>query len=48
MASGTRPVTAIVLGAGGRGMGYSTFAQAHPERFKIVGVAEPRDWNRSI
>lgn len=39
-------VTAVVIGAGGRGMGYSLFALAFPERFKIVGVAEPKDYNR--
>jgi predicted dehydrogenase len=42
-----KPVTAIVVGAGGRGMGYFRFAQTHPDRLKIVGVAEPRPWNRS-
>lgn len=46
MVSNTRPVTAVVLGAGGRGMGYSVFSQAHPDRLQIVGVAEPREWNR--
>jgi len=42
-----RPVTVVVIGAGGRGMGYAQFAQAYPDRLKIVGVAEPRDWYRT-
>jgi predicted dehydrogenase len=41
-----KPVTAVVVGAGGRGMGYSLFSQAHPDRLQIVGVAEPREYNR--
>ena len=39
-------VTAVVVGAGGRGMGYSLFAKEFPGRLKIVGVAEPKDENR--
>lgn len=27
-------------------MTYAQFSLAHPERLKIVGVAEPREWNR--
>lgn len=42
-----QPVTAIVVGAGGRGTTYSLFAKEHPERLRIVGAAEPRDWYRS-
>jgi predicted dehydrogenase len=40
------PITAIIIGAGGRGMTYAQFSQEHPDRLQIVGVAEPRDWNR--
>jgi predicted dehydrogenase len=46
MSTGNQPVTAIVIGAGGRGMNYATFALSHPDRLKIVGVAEPKQWNR--
>lgn len=42
----SKPNTAVVLGAGGRGAGYAAFALEFPERLKIVGVAEPRQWNR--
>lgn len=42
-----KTVTAVVVGAGGRGRGYSIFAQEYPERLKIVGVAEPNDYARN-
>ncbi len=42
----SKPVTAVVLGAGGRGMTYAAFAQEHPDRLQVVGVAEPKDYNR--
>lgn len=48
MTASQKQVTAIVAGAGGRGMGYSQFAQVHPDRLRIVGVAEPREWNRQV
>jgi len=46
MTESRKPVTAIILGAGSRGFTYAQFAEAYPERLKIVGVAEPRKWNR--
>ena len=36
-----RPVTAVVLGAGGRGNVYASYAEKYPNELKIVGVAEP-------
>lgn len=36
-----KPVTAITLGAGGRGNVYGGFAAKNPDQLKIVGVAEP-------
>jgi predicted dehydrogenase len=36
-----RPVTAAVMGAGNRGRVYASYARAHPEELRIVGVAEP-------
>ena len=48
MTSNRKPVTAMIAGAGGRGMTYATFAQEHPDRLKIVGVAEPRPYNRQF
>ena len=37
-----QPITAVVLGAGSRGETYSGYAKAHPDRLKIVAVADPR------
>ncbi len=48
MNSNLKPVTAVVAGAGGRGKTYATFAQEHPDRLKIVGVAEPHPYNRQF
>ncbi len=36
-----KPVTAITLGAGGRGNVYGNYAAKYPNMLKIVGVAEP-------
>ncbi len=41
-----KPVTLIVLGAGNRGQAYARYAQRHPEDVQIVGVAEPREYQR--
>ncbi|XP_029012936.1 uncharacterized protein zgc:154075 isoform X2 [Betta splendens] len=43
----TSPVCVIVVGAGCRGENYSNFATSHPERMKVVGVADPRKFART-
>ncbi|XP_060570907.1 uncharacterized protein LOC132729203 [Ruditapes philippinarum] len=40
------PKTAILVGAGQRGHGYSYYAATFPKELKIVGVCEPRDYHR--
>ncbi len=40
------PVQLIVVGGGSRGTGYAGYALEHPDQVRIVGVAEPRDFNR--
>ena len=42
-----KPVSLIVIGAGGRGHGYAGYATANPKRARVVGVAEPRDHYRN-
>jgi predicted dehydrogenase len=37
----TKPLTAIVIGAGNRGNVYAGYALKYPDELKIVGVAEP-------
>ena len=44
----TKPITAVVLGAGSRGSTYAGYAKAHPDDLKIVAVAEPRADRRNI
>ncbi|KAF0753815.1 hypothetical protein AaE_005575 [Aphanomyces astaci] len=41
------PVRAIIIGAGQRGRTYAQYALEHPDLFKIVGVAEPREYWRN-
>lgn len=36
-----KPVSCVVLGAGGRGNVYASYAAKYPDEMKIVGVAEP-------
>lgn len=40
------PVRLLLVGAGSRGLGYAAWVAAHPERARIVGVAEPRPAQR--
>ena len=35
------PVTAVIVGAGHRGVGYATLALHKPDMLQIVGVADP-------
>ncbi|XP_067447872.1 putative oxidoreductase YteT isoform X1 [Thunnus thynnus] len=43
----TSSVRVIVVGAGSRGEIYSKFASIHPERMKVVAVADPRKFART-
>lgn len=38
--------TAIIVGAGHRGLLYGSYALQHPDEFKIVGVADPNEFRR--
>lgn len=42
----TKPITAIIAGAGHRGLVYASYAQQQPEEFRIVGVSDPNPWRR--
>ncbi|MBS1106464.1 MAG: putative oxidoreductase [Deltaproteobacteria bacterium] len=43
-----KPSTAVVIGAGNRGrLVYAHWAHAHPDRLRVVAVAEPDDVSRS-
>lgn len=44
--SPTHPPTFVIIGAGSRGTGYARYLKKHPERGKIVAVADPRDFYR--
>jgi len=37
----SKPVTAIIIGAGNRGSVYGGYAQKFPDQMKVVGIAEP-------
>ncbi|XP_052278432.1 uncharacterized protein LOC127876940 isoform X12 [Dreissena polymorpha] len=43
----TRPKTGIVVGAGSRGNGYPWYAKEYPDQLQIIGVCEPRDFQRN-
>ncbi|CAI5647084.1 unnamed protein product [Oreochromis niloticus] len=43
----TAPVLVIVVGGGCRGEIYSQYASIHPQRMKVVAVADPRKFARS-
>ena len=42
----SKPVSLMVVGAGSRGAKYAEYAAAHPDKAKVVAVAEPRQWPR--
>ena len=44
----TIPVTAIVLGASGRGKLYGDYSLEHPEDLQITGIAELVELRRNI
>ncbi|KAL7419291.1 hypothetical protein Q5752_006128 [Cryptotrichosporon argae] len=41
-------VSMIIVGAGGRGQVYASYALAHPDEARVVGVAEPRAHRRKV
>lgn len=41
-----KPVTLVVIGAGSRGNTYARYALEYPDKARVVGVAEPRDYYR--
>ncbi|XP_071945067.1 putative oxidoreductase YteT isoform X2 [Antedon mediterranea] len=43
----TKIITAVIVGAGNRGQMYAEFSRIHPERFKVVAVADPKKFART-
>ncbi|WP_416904649.1 Gfo/Idh/MocA family protein [Micromonospora echinospora] len=43
-----RPVTVALVGAGNRGQTYARWVAAHPDRARLVAVADPRAHQRSL
>jgi predicted dehydrogenase len=41
------PISVVVAGAGNRGAAYARWALRHPDRARVVAVAEPRDVRRA-
>ncbi|WP_409345015.1 Gfo/Idh/MocA family protein [Paenibacillus sp. MBLB4367] len=37
----SQPITAVIVGAGHRSLLYATYAETHPQNFRIVGVVDP-------
>jgi predicted dehydrogenase len=48
MAAAAPPVTLALVGTGSRGRTYSGFAERHPERARVVAVADPRTERRDM
>jgi predicted dehydrogenase len=43
-----KPVSVLIVGAGDRGQAYARHIKKHPERMRVVGVAEPRAFQRGL
>ena len=41
-------ITAIIVGAGHRALGYASYAKTYPDKLKIVGVADPNKLRREM
>ncbi len=44
----SRPITAVIVGAGHRSIKYADYSLSHPDELKIAGVAEPSPQKREI
>ena len=42
-----KPKTFLIIGAGDRGFVYAEYAKHFPERMKVIGIAEPREFQRN-
>ncbi len=46
LANKSKPITAIIVGAGHRSICYAKYSLKHPDELKIVGVADPNEYRR--
>ncbi len=46
--SGNKPIELLVVGAGNRGQCHAKYTEHFPERAVVVGVAEPRAFQRDL
>ncbi|CAM3608975.1 Gfo/Idh/MocA family protein [Marinicrinis lubricantis] len=44
----SKPITAVIVGAGQRAMIYASYAIKHPERLRIVAIVEPNEARREL